>query len=137
VHVQLARADHVDVMRKLHAQLLPTDPPLVFPRGSVWFVALDGDDVVGFAGVKFHRKIKTAELLLTLVRPSHRGKGLQRRLIAARERAARRAGMTRAVTYTMIFNVPSATNLAKARYATYRPVRPWATRQVVYWEKRL
>lgn len=137
MHVTRAKAEHTDALHKLHAALLPHDPPLVIPPDSHWFVVLDGDEVVAFAGVRHHGQRKTAELLLSLVRPSHRGKGLQRRLIAARERAARRAGMTRAITYTMPYNAPSATNLAKARYSTYRPERAWASRGVVYWEKRL
>jgi hypothetical protein len=45
--------------------------------------------------------------------------------------------MTRSITYTLPYNGYSATNLAKARYSTFRPQRAWATRSVVYWEKRL
>lgn len=135
--VQRAKAEHTGAIRKLHTTILPNDHPIEFPADSLWFVVIDGGEVVAYAGLRYHPRVRTAELLLSGVRASHRGKGLQRRLIAARERAARRAGMTRAITYTVPWNGPSATNLAKARYHTFKPQRAWATRQVVYWEKTL
>lgn len=117
---------------------MPADDPVEFPADTVWFVALDAQGaVVGYAGVRFHSRKKVAEHLLAGVHHSQRGKGLQRSLLAARERAARRAGMIRAVTYTRPENAPSAKNLAKARYSTYRPAKAWGGRSMVYWEKRL
>lgn len=138
--VRKARVEHTGAVQELYEALFPGDGP--FSKWATpdvnWYVALDDKKVVGFAGVRFNRRSKTAELVISGVATTHRGRGIQRRLISARERAARKVGMTRAVSYTIPQNAPSATNLAKRGYSTYRPRTAWCGyRSVVYWEKRL
>lgn len=137
VTIRQARADDTDDIRLMDRKLFPGDEPVDFPRRSIWFIALEGGEPVAFAGVQLLAQTKSAFMLRAGVLPSHRGRGLQRALIAARERAARRAGMRRAVTYTVVANAASMTNLTKARYATYYPKTAYAGRAVVYWQKKL
>ncbi|WP_296320734.1 GNAT family N-acetyltransferase [Reyranella sp.] len=138
--VRKARVEHTGAVQELYETLFPADGPFKAwaTPDVIWFVALDDKKVVGFAGVRFIRRSKTAELVISGVATTHQGRGIQRRLISARERAARKVGMTRAVSYTIPQNAPSATNLAKRGYSTYRPKTAWSGRRsVVYWEKRL
>lgn len=136
--VRRAKQEHTDAIRKLYETSFPADGPFKrWQRDAMFWVVLDGAQVVGFAGMRYWKDKKVAELILSAVRPSHQGRGLQRRLIAVRERAARKAGMTRAVSYTVTANAPSAANLAKSGYTTYRPPEFYAGKKIVYWEKRL
>jgi GNAT superfamily N-acetyltransferase len=65
------------------------DPP---PWESVtWWVVCDGRNVVGYAGASLMDRGKTLQLVRVGLAPEARGKGLQRRLIAARQRWGRRA----------------------------------------------
>jgi mycothiol synthase len=69
------------------------------PEGS--FVALDGPEVVGFAGLVEHADAQaTAEHGLTVVRRDRRGRGIARALKQAQLDWAARAGVTRLVTWT-------------------------------------
>lgn len=69
------------------------------PEGS--FVALDGSDVVGFAGLSEHAGGPgTAEHGLTVVRRDRRRRGIARALKEAQLDWAARAGVTRLVTWT-------------------------------------
>lgn len=140
IRVRKAGKGHTGSVQDLYSALFPGDGPFDLWNTSdvLWFVALDEKEVVAFAGMRLLPKQKTAELVISGVAASHRGKGLQRRLIAARERAAKKAGLLRTVTYTVPHNAPSATNLAKHGYSTYRPKVAWCGwRSVVYWEKQL
>lgn len=69
------------------------------PEGS--FVAVEGEDVVGFAGLLEHAAgAGVAEHGLTVVRRDRRGRGIGRALKRAQLDWAARAGVTRLVTWT-------------------------------------
>jgi GNAT superfamily N-acetyltransferase len=67
---------------------------------------------------------------------SHRGRGLQKRLIRVRERKARKLGWTHVVTDTYE-NPASANSLIKCGFRSYLPRNPWGAKGVAYWIKRL
>ena len=78
----------------------------------------------------------TAYLSRAGVLPAWRGQGLQRRLIALRERVARNKGFVWMISDTTD-NVPSSNNLIKAGYKLIEPSAPWANTDSLYWTKKL
>jgi GNAT superfamily N-acetyltransferase len=95
------------------------DPP---PWESVtWWVVCDGRNVVGYAGASLMDRGKTLQLVRVGLAPEARGKGLQRRLIAARQRWGRRARARRSIAYTATWNTGSSNNLIRMGYELFRP----------------
>lgn len=101
-----------------------------------WLVWDDEGDAVGFAGLKLLDD-DMAYLCRVGVLPGARGKGLQKRLLRARERFARECGWTNAITYTAITNPASSNSLISAGYKLYLPEYAWAGKDVLYWIKKL
>jgi GNAT superfamily N-acetyltransferase len=101
-----------------------------------WWLAYSGKEAIGFAGITPSTigpgvgYLKRAGVL-----PEHRGHGLQRRLLKARERKARELGWHSIITDTTS-NVPSSNNLMDAGYRLFDP-EPWAWKESLYWRKDL
>lgn len=68
--------------------------------------------------------------------PSHRGKGLQTRMIAVRVAKAKRLGWKYVLTYTHD-NCPSANNLIDCGFKLYDPRNPYAADGSLYWRIKL
>lgn len=99
--------------------------------------AFRGTDLVGYGGFVPSRQFAdTAYFHTAGVRHSARGNGLQKRLIRARLRLAKRLGYTWAVTYTFPDNPASSASLIACGFRPYWPGRPWAGRQC-YWRRRI
>jgi len=89
-----------------------------------WWLAMDGIAPVGFAGVVDWigpGEERAAYLHRAAVLPSHRGQGIQRRMIRARLSWARRAGIEEAWTYTSHVNAASANNLIREGFTLWLP----------------
>jgi GNAT superfamily N-acetyltransferase len=92
--------------------------PGALPAGSM--VALAGDEVIGFAGLRGDAANSgTAEHLLTCVRPPWRGLGVAEAMKSAQIAWARSAGLTRLATSN---DSPNAAMLAVNRRLGYRVV---------------
>jgi GNAT superfamily N-acetyltransferase len=106
--------------------------------GAVWWIAWDGDKPVAFAGVKKLLDDNLAYMCRVGVLESHRGLGIQRRLIAARLSWCRRQkGVHEVITYTIPSNVISSNNLIKSGFKLYRPEHLWEGPHNLYWSKSL
>lgn len=115
---------------------LPDDDP-VFPDNGIWWFGYAGRQPVAFCLLKpSHRWLDTAYLARAGVLYLWRGKGLQKRMIRLRERAARQLGYTWMVSDTTD-NPPSANSLARMGYQMFAPSIPWANDTSLYWRKRL
>jgi GNAT superfamily N-acetyltransferase len=102
-----------------------------------WWVAYDGKMPCGFAGVV--RSIQwsdTGYLCRSGVLRSHRGNGLQKRLIRVRERKAKALGWNWLISDTYK-NPPSANSLISCGYRTFAPSRPWGFDGAIYWRKKI
>jgi len=120
----------------LQRQVLPGDAPLT-SRTGWWWLAFDGETPVAFAGLLAASTTPgTAYLARAGVLRSHRGKGLQLRLIRARERRARQLGFSRMVTDTYS-NPASANSLIRAGYKMFTPNYRWGFEGACYWQKTL
>lgn len=124
------------VLRALQRQALPEDKPVATHAGW-WWLAFDGKEPVAFAGLspssQWHA---TGYLCRAGVLESHRGKGLQKRLIQVRAAHARRLGWQWLVTDTRR-NPASANSLIACGFRMYEPSNPWSFRDAVYWRLRL
>lgn len=124
------------LLRRLQLEILPADTPADTKVG-LWWIVLDGDKPVGFAGLHPSRRWSDVGYLCRAgVEPAYRGYGLQRRLIRVRECAARKCGYRYMVSDTYE-NPPSANNLIACGYKTYIPEDPWGAPGVTYWRKVL
>jgi GNAT superfamily N-acetyltransferase len=69
--------------------------------------------------------------------PEYAGKGIQRRLILARERWAMRQGATLVVTYASRHNEPSIANLLRMGYRFAEPWIGYSAKEWVFFTKEL
>jgi len=112
-----------------------------FQEGDWWLVTCPvdggGREAAAFAGMVPSYSTETAGYLSRVgVHPSHRGHGLQRRLIRVREQRARQLGYAALVSDTTD-NIPSANNLIAAGFRLFQPEHPWFTEHTLYWIKHL
>lgn len=113
--IRIRREHDLEWLREVHRLAFPDD---VWPGDeNAFWVAVRGDELLGFASARPLRRLNcTLELTRCAVVASAHGKGLQRRLLAVRERYARRHAMRTVTTYTTRDNLPSITNLIRAGY---------------------
>lgn len=107
------------------------------PKGT-WWLAFDGKDAVGFAGMSPSVQWEaTGYLTLSGVLAAYRGRGLQKRLIKKRIEKAKTLGWHTLITETIHDNAPSMRNLIACGFRPYTPVKPWNKNYAVYWRKKL
>lgn len=134
---RVSGAAKFQTLRELQLATLPDDKPYDTKSGF-WWIAYDGSVPVAFGGyVPSSRWANTVYLCRSGVLESHRGQGLQKRLIKVRERHAQRAGMTWSITDTHL-NHASANNLAAVGYRLYSPAVPFGRNQKsLHWRKKI
>lgn len=109
-------------------------------ENSLWWVVWCGRQPVGYAGLRVCEGAQNKGLGFLSragVVAKHRGKGLQKRLIRAREAEARALGLAEIVTYVAHWNCASINSLAACGYKHYRPATKWGGKEAVYLRKRL
>jgi GNAT superfamily N-acetyltransferase len=107
---------------------------------SLWWIVWKGKEAVGYAGLRPCQNPCNAGvgfLCRVGVVPEHRGKGLQKRLIKAREAEAKRIGLVELVTYCVPWNCPSINSLVACGYRFYRPETKYGGGGSIYLRKRL
>lgn len=140
--MRLASVDGKDkrvaaTIRQLQLQTLPCDKPYNTAHGF-WWIGYENCEPIAFAGiVQSSQWIDVGYLCRAGVINSHRGKGLQKRLIRVRERKAREIGWRWLITETASFNVASSNNLLACGFKLFRPSNPWGFRDALYWRKAI
>jgi len=117
----------------------PADDRVAVP-GSLWWVAWDDRQPVAYAGLRLCSLPENRGLGFLCragVIPSHRGRGLQKKLIRIRERAARGLGLKELVTYCMYSNSPSMNSLVGCGFRFYSPATKYGGPSAVYLRKEL
>lgn len=107
---------------------------------SLWWLVWRGKEAVAYAGLrpcKNEHNAGVGFLCRVGVVPRHRGRGLQKRLVRAREAAARAIGLGELVTYCVPWNCASINSLVACGYRFYRPGTKWGGAGAVYLRKRL
>lgn len=110
--------------------------PSINPFKGHWWLAWHDGEAVALAGLDVHR---TDEAFLNLcgVMPSHRGQGLQGRLISARVKMARLLGVKTVVTYVYYGNHASANNIFSAGFRLVTPGYRYGGHHVHYFQRTL
>lgn len=121
----------------LQKKCLPYDTPYDTNFGY-WWITYDALNLpCAFAGlVSSVRWLDTGYLCRSGVLPSHRGQGLQKRLIRARVRQARALGWKWLITDTHE-NPASANSLIACGFKLFEPTKPWGAKQTLYWRLNL
>lgn len=136
--VQVCGIQHRVVLAGLQALCLPEDTALPTSKGW-WWLATDPDGAAaGFASMSMDgmKVVKIGFLDRSGVLQEDRGNGLQRLLIAAREKLARAQGF-KALVSTTYCNPQSGNNLMGMGFTLYTPQEPWGAEGTNYWRKEL
>lgn len=137
--VRIRRVSDYRVAAAMDLALFPSDEPIEDPENHVWFVGYDNGKPICYASFKLLSDVDAGTAFLSRcgVLGSHRGQGLQKRLIRARERAAAALGAKVMLTYTASWNAPSINSLFSCGYRAYMPASKWAGGDAVYLTKPL
>lgn len=104
---------------------------------DIWWVAVDGDQVIGYAGIHLYGAT-TGFLVRCAVQKQYRGNKLQQRFTSVRERWARKQGLTKLITWTSRYMPLSANNLIDRGFRLYAPEFKWASEDgAIYLRKML
>ena len=133
---RLTQTDDIDEIRPLHDLALP-GVPWVGDDHTFWIARDDTGNAVGFCSA-IHREAKGyVYLSRSAVALAAQGAGLQRRMVHARLRWAKRLGASEAVTYTVYDNPASIVNLLRCGFRFWTPADPWYGDTVHYFRKDL
>jgi GNAT superfamily N-acetyltransferase len=124
------------VLCRLHKKLFPGDVDPDFSYGH-WWIVYNKQTPVAFAGMYSSKTERYGSYLIRSgVMPKHRGQGLQRQLIQCREEKAKKIGYNALVTDTT-GNIYSSNNLIAEGFRLFKPHKPWAFPETLYWRKEI
>ena len=140
--MKIKRVDirHLRIQKELgvlQKKCLPSDTPYDTNYGY-WWIVYDAHNLpCAFAGlVSSVRWLHTGYLCRAGVLSSHRGQGVQKRLIRARVRQARALGWKWLITDTHD-NPASSNSLIACGFKLYEPSKPWGAIGTLYWRLNL
>ena len=105
-----------------------------FQFNREWWVMLDEGEIVAYCGSIYSKGICIFNR--AWVKKSHRGQGIQRRMIKTRLKAASTFCHI-AITYTTLDNFPSANNLIDCGFRLYLPEYSYGGSDKLYYQKLL
>ena len=105
-----------------------------FQFNREWWVILDEGEIVAYCGSIYSKGICIFNR--AWVKKSHRGQGIQRRMIKTRLKAASTFCHI-AITYTTLDNFPSANNLINCGFRLYLPEYSYGGSDKLYFQKLL
>jgi len=107
-----------------------------FQTNREWWVFLDKrGKVAAYCGSIYSEGI--CIFIRAWVKKSYRGKGIQKKLISTRIKAAKENGCYIAITYTTKDNYPSVNNLIAKRFKYYFPEYAYGGKEMLYWSKKI
>ena len=135
--VDLRQPALVTLICYLQKKILPSDTIYKPDLGHWWIAYAEDGKPVAFAGLV--RSIKwtdTGYLCRAGVLDGYTGHGLQKRLILARVKQARKLGWNWCITDTTN-NPASANSLINAGFKIYTPANKWSYRNAIYWKYKV
>lgn len=125
------------VLLYLQKKCLPSDEPYDVSKGHWWIAYTEDGRPVAFAGITRSTPWYNCGYLCRAgVIDEFTGHGLQKRLIAVREKKAKALGWEWIITDTTD-NPASANSLINAGFKIYSPSVKWAYKHSIYWRKRI
>jgi GNAT superfamily N-acetyltransferase len=126
-----------DEIKQAQRATLPYDKALDSRDGIWWLAWAEDGSVAGFASMHASRRwAQTGFLSRAGVLLHYQGFGLQKRLIRARERYAKRLGWEWLITDTTE-NPASANSLIACGFKMYEPSYPYRVNNTCYWRKKV
>lgn len=133
--VDACEPDVLETLKDLHERSFLGHAPLPNFEVGQWWTTTEMGRPIAFAGmIPSIMGIGVGYLSRVGVVPDVRGSGLQRRMMRAIERRARRSGLCCIVSDTT-GNVASANNFIRCGYVLFQPAQPWAWPTSLYWRK--
>lgn len=114
----------------------PHDEPYDI-QSAHWWVMRKNGTVAGYCGAKIIPSADAVYMCRAGILPQFRGRGYQQRLIEARVRWGRGAGVGMMITDTAPHNVASINNLISAGFRRYAPEDEWQGEDWCYWRLAL
>jgi GNAT superfamily N-acetyltransferase len=136
--IRRATPDDIDAIEAADRVCFPFDEPYMFSwhKNASWVSMIDGE-LAGYLSAHPINNRGRWFFSRVGVMPAHRGRGLQRRLMAVMEKHGRASGWKEIVTYTAGGNGWSTRNILASGYRTYEPRSSWVGWEVVHMRKRL
>ncbi len=107
-----------------------------FQTNREWWVFLDSKGkVAAYCGSIYSEGI--CIFIRAWVKKSYRGKGIQKKMISTRIKAAKDKGCHTAITYTTKDNYPSVNNLIGKGFRYYFPEYAYGGKEMLYWSKKV
>jgi RimJ/RimL family protein N-acetyltransferase len=110
------------IVLEMDRRCFPTDGAVEPDDDCYWWIVWDGGKPVAFAGMR-PCQIASNEGLASFTRcgviKEYRGRGIQKLLIKARVRKAKRLGLKQVVTYVKKWNLASANSLIGCGFKLY------------------
>jgi GNAT superfamily N-acetyltransferase len=126
-----------ETLTDLHRLTFFESAPLPSFDWGHWWLALHGDEPIGFAGLVPSTYAAGAGYFCRVgVTKEHCGNSLQLRFMRALESRARRNGWFWIVSDTTE-NPVSANNFIRAGYRLYLPEQRWGWAHTLYWRKQI
>lgn len=133
--ITLRRSTDYALLDDLDHEMFPIDTPETKVASNIlWWVLWDDDRAIGFTGLKLLDS-GVAFLLRSGVVKDYQGRGLQKKMIQVREKAARKLEYETIITYTERHNYASANNLISQGYKLYYPEYVYGFRTALYFIK--
>ena len=129
-------AINYELLNRLQKQCLPNDTIYNVLTGH-WWIAYDNNVPIAFAGmVRSNRWLDAGYLCRSGVITQYRGKGIQKKLVAVREKKAKKLHWNWLITDTY-HNPASSNSLINAGFKLFDPSEPWGANGTLYWRKRI
>ena len=107
-----------------------------FQTNREWWVFLDNRGRIGaYCGSIYSEGI--CIFIRAWVKKSYRGKGIQKKMISTRIKAAKNKECHIAITYTTKDNYPSVNNLIGKGFRYYFPEYAYGGKEMLYWSKKI
>ena len=129
-----------ELMPSVYADLQALDARVFYGCGNEfksnrdWWVVISGNRIVAYCGCLYSDGV--CIFVRAWVHADYRGRGLQRKMIRQRIKAARR-DCTTAITYTTADNYASANNLIKEGFLLYHPAYSYAGNGMLYFKRKV
>lgn len=135
--VDIRNSSHVSVIKHLQKEILPSDNLYKPDHGHWWVAYTEAEKPIAFGGlVRSMVWTDTGYLCRSGVLDEYTGHGLQKRLIQARIKQAKKLGWNWVITDTTD-NPASANSLINSGFKIYTPGNPWSFRNAIYWKYKI
>lgn len=115
--IRFTKTKHTRLIYRLQSSIFPDDELHTEP--SIWWIGWDNGDPIAFCGITIESN--EGFLCRSGVIESHRGQGLQKRMIKIREKEAKKLNLESVWTYVVPDNPASLNSLIRLGYKAFVP----------------